>query len=82
MIILLCLLENFLKNNNFLKQYNNELTNINMMKNIRDNRLDIISFCKSRNCYNDVCTIIYNRMCNENNKIQQTNQTNQTNQLN
>lgn len=66
LIILLCLLENFLKKNNFLKTAND---NLDIMQIIKETRLDITTFCSVRNSYLEVSTLMQEKIDKDNKKI-------------
>jgi predicted unusual protein kinase regulating ubiquinone biosynthesis (AarF/ABC1/UbiB family) len=55
--ILMCLIEDFLKNNDVInreRNINNVDYNSNMYEIINENQLDIITYCNVRNCYPEV----------------------------
>lgn len=68
-LVLLCLLEDFLKKNNFLKISGEHM---DIMTIIKDTRLDIFTYCEVNKCYLEVAQLIkYNLI--EDNKIKQNN---------
>ena len=66
LIILLCLLENFLKKNNFLKTAGE---NMDIMQIIKETRLDITTFCNVRNAYAEVGALMQSKIDEDNKKI-------------
>ena len=66
LVILLCLLENFLKKNNFLKTAGE---NMDIMQIIKETRLDITTFCEVRGgAYSEVAALMQSKI-DEDNKL-------------
>lgn len=59
MLIMICLIENFLKNNGFI-QHENKYRNIFSI--IQASRIDILSYCECYNSYPEVLIIIKNKI--------------------
>ena len=59
LLILICLVEQFLKQNNYMKS---DTSFQNMFDIIKSNRLDIITYCKCNNTYLEVAKLIKNKI--------------------
>ena len=60
--ILICLVEEFLKSNDVINRERNIAIKGNMFNIIIDNQLDLIAFCKIKNCFPQVHTILKNEI--------------------
>jgi predicted unusual protein kinase regulating ubiquinone biosynthesis (AarF/ABC1/UbiB family) len=60
--ILVCVIEEYMKNNNLINKSINE--NVSMFDIINDSQLDIIAFCEVKKCYPEIKTIFKTHLTN------------------